>query len=175
MSKFPKGNNLEFLLYLCQTCGRKGRHQWGVLKVWVWISGGICQLLANVWQRETKKSTPVCRLKLCTQRSAAMTENLSLLKAANICCIHCYAQEDPQGTFYYIHDCLHLTVLLLLVTFTTYYTQNLLFKGYVRALGNFSHCVGVGLSSEQRLRKLERRQNPWFLLTIAGNSYNNTV
>lgn len=75
-------------------------------------------------------------------------------------------KKTLQGTFYYIHDCLHLTVLPLLVTFTTYYTQNLLFKGYVRALGNFSHCVGVCLSSEQRLHKLERRQNPWLFLPL---------
>lgn len=55
----------------------------------VWISGGICQLLSNGWQGGTKKGKPACRLKLCTQWSTAMTENLSLLKAANICCIYC--------------------------------------------------------------------------------------
>lgn len=119
--------------------------------------------IPSKWLAKGDKSKPVCRLKLCTWWSTGTTRNLSLLKAANICLTYCNSPKDLKGTFYLIHDCLHLTVLPLLVTLTTSYTQNLLFKGYVRALGNFSHCVGVYLSSKQRLQKLERSQNPWFL------------
>jgi len=68
------------------------------MKVWVWISGGICQLLPNGWQGWTKKSKPVCRLKLCTQRSTVMTENLSIVKAANICCVLIATpKKTPKG------------------------------------------------------------------------------
>lgn len=58
----------------------------------------------------------------------------------------------------------------MLVTLATSYTQNLVLMGYVRALGNFSHCVGVYLSSKQRLSKMERSQSPCFLLVFVGKS-----
>lgn len=48
----------------------------------------------------------------------------------------------------------------MLVTLATSYTQNLVLMGYVRALGNFSHWVGVYLSYKQRLYKMERSQSP---------------
>lgn len=90
----------------------------------MWVSGGSSRLLPNVWQSGTRKSIPVCRLKLCTWWSIVMAANLSLGKAAKICCIYCYPKKDPKWTFYYIYDCLHLAVLPLLVTLTTSYTPS---------------------------------------------------
>lgn len=64
-------------------------------------------------------------------------------------------------------------MLPLLVTLTISFIQNVLFKGYVTALGLFFYSVEVYLSSKQRQCKLEKSQNPSFLVAITGNSSSN--